>query len=127
MDCPATGFSMGINMIMTALEKQNKTAPAISSDIYMCYAPSMRKTAFEACRKLRNGGLSIEMDVSGMDLPEAKKYASCNNINGLVFIGGTDDIRICDLEKGETVFADMERLLSVDMEGLLSGKAGGRV
>jgi ATP phosphoribosyltransferase regulatory subunit len=99
--CPATGFSLGINMIMTALERQKVKAEIQGIDSIICYSSEGRKTAFKICEILRNQGLTVEVDITENNIDSVKKYASEKNIGGIIYILDEENIEIHNIETGE--------------------------
>ncbi|MDP4182272.1 MAG: ATP phosphoribosyltransferase regulatory subunit [Bacillota bacterium] len=108
---PAIGFSLGINMIMMALERQkiNKEKPKIDSMV--CYGIDGRKVAFKVSQELRRQGLVVEMDVMLQDLDEIKKYASGKGIGGIVFIKDEENIDLYNIDSEETSSVNLSELL----------------
>lgn len=85
-DCPATGFSLGINMIMTALERQNKLPELPQGGYYIIYHKDARKKAFSVLNELRGKGEIAELDISSMDIDRAKVYAEKKGIDKILII-----------------------------------------
>lgn len=98
--CPATGFSMGLSMVMTALQRQKAINPKPCADSLICYSAEGRKKAFELCNELRRQGLIIELDLTGGDVVEIKAYAGRKNIGGVIHILDEENIEIHDLTTG---------------------------
>ena len=67
-ECEATGFAIGINMLMSALERQKIHMDKRNIDIFLCYDKKSRMEAFEYAEKLREKGLCVEVDISGIGL-----------------------------------------------------------
>ncbi|MGI6777988.1 MAG: ATP phosphoribosyltransferase regulatory subunit [Acetivibrionales bacterium] len=109
--CPATGFSLGINMIMMALERQKICAEKPGIDSLICYMKEGRKTAFAVCDELRRQGLKVEMDVVGKGLEVSKDFAASKGIGGILFIKDESSIEVHNLETGEVTEASMEQLI----------------
>nr|WP_252891109.1 ATP phosphoribosyltransferase regulatory subunit [Thermoclostridium stercorarium] len=96
-ECPATGFSLGINMIMTALERQNKLACPFSCDYYIIYDKNARKKAFSVLNALRQNGETAELDIASMDIEKARIYARNKGIRKIISIdrdGNTEIIEV---------------------------------
>jgi len=108
---PATGFSLGINMIMMALERQKIETEKPSIDSLICYKEEGRKTAFEVCQALRNQGLVIEMDVTGNGIDELKQYARMKGIGGIINILDDQKIEIHNIEENQISTVTMDELL----------------
>jgi ATP phosphoribosyltransferase regulatory subunit len=109
--CPATGFSLGINMIMMALDRQKIESEKPSIDTLICYREEGRKTAFEVCQALRNQGLVVEIDVTGSGMNEAKQYAEVKGIGGIINILDKQRIEVYNIEKDETSTVTIDELL----------------
>lgn len=108
---PATGFSLGINMIMMALERQKIDSEKPSIDSLICYREEGRKTAFEVCQALRNQGLVVEIDVTGSGIEDLKQYARVKEIGGIINILDGQRIEIHNIEKDEISTVTIDELL----------------
>jgi ATP phosphoribosyltransferase regulatory subunit len=100
-ECPATGFSLGINMVMMALQRQKIAVDKPRTDSMVCYDDKGRKTAFELCGELRRQGLVVEMDVSGGDIESLIKYAVSRNIGGVIKVLDEDTVEVYNVQTGE--------------------------
>jgi len=108
--CPATGFSMGINLVMTALERQKTGAEKPAPGSLVCYDEGERKLAIELCQILRKQGLTIEMDITG-DSPDAVAgSARRRGISGIIRVLPGGGLELCDLATGETKTTSMSHL-----------------
>ena len=99
--CPATGFSLGLSMIMTALQRQKLESGKPCTDSIVCYSRDGRKTAFELCEELRRQGLLIELDLSCSDPDTVKAYAASKGIGGVLYVTGGGVIEVHDVNTGE--------------------------
>ena len=99
--CPATGFSLGVNLLMMALQRQNATIEKPVTDSMICYSGNGRKTAFELCEELRRQGLSVELDIGNSDPETAARYAAARNIGGVIHIVDEDTVELRNIESGE--------------------------
>lgn len=111
MECPATGFSLGVNMIMMALQRQKAAFVKPCTDSIVCYEPGGRKTAFELCGELRRQGLVVELDISHNGVEAMKRYAAGRDIGGVISILDGDTVEIHYLETGEVNRASISELL----------------
>lgn len=100
-ECPATGFSLGVNMIMMALQRQKIAVDKPVTDSIVRYDGTGRKTAFKLCGELRRQGLVIEIDVSGNDISAVKKYAESRNIGGVINVLDEDAVEVHYIRTGE--------------------------
>lgn len=110
-ECPATGFSLGVNMIMMALQRQKIDMEKPGTDSLVCYAGQGRKTAIELCTELRNQGLVVELDIAGSTAEEARKYAAAKNIGGVLRIVDEDTVEIHFIQTGEVNRVKISELL----------------
>jgi len=108
---PATGFSLGINMIMMALDRQKIEMGKPVIDSLICYKKEGRKTAFEICETLRKQGLSVEVDITGAGIGEIKKYAEQKGIGGILFVPDSKNIEVHNVENGDIKAVSIDELL----------------
>lgn len=100
--CPATGFSLGLSMIMTALQRQRAEIEKPCVDSVVCYSENGRKTAFELCGELRRQGLLIELELSCRDADAVKAYAAGKNIGGVLNVLDEEIIEVHNIRAGTT-------------------------
>jgi ATP phosphoribosyltransferase regulatory subunit len=108
---PATGFSMGINMVMMALDRQKIEFEKPRVDTLVCCSEEGRKTAFRICETLRKQGLVVEMDINGGDFEAARNYAGLKGIGGILKVLDDENIEVHNLEKGEVSKVTISELL----------------
>jgi ATP phosphoribosyltransferase regulatory subunit len=108
---PATGFSLGINMIMMALDRQKIKREELKTDSLICYQLKGRKNAFSICDALRKQGLNIEVDITGRSLEDIKKYAKNKGIGGILYVLDEENIEVHNLEKEEVKKVTVKELL----------------
>lgn len=75
LDCPATGFSMGVNLVLRALERQRRERETEQGGILVTYAPGGRKMAVRVCEAFRAQGRVAELDITGGSEEAAETYA----------------------------------------------------
>ncbi|HEY9062915.1 MAG TPA: ATP phosphoribosyltransferase regulatory subunit [Pseudobacteroides sp.] len=107
---PAIGFSLGVNMIMIALDRQKIESEKPSLDTLVCYLDEGRKTAFKVSQELRRQGLVVEMDVACQGMEQLKNYASSKRIGGIIMIRDEENIEVHNLENGEVSKATFAEL-----------------
>jgi len=110
-DMPATGFSLGVNMLMTAMEKQGLLTEKITIDTAVTYTTEGRKTAFQLCSELRKQGLVVEMDINNCSTEDFKKYAVSRGIGGFLNILDENRIEVHNVKTGEVVLTTIDSLL----------------
>jgi len=110
-ECPATGFSLGINLIMTALQRQKSSTEKPGTDSIVCYSGKGRKVAFELCEELRRQGLVVELDITNSGLESVRSYAAEKIIGGVISIIDEDTVEIHYIESGEVATVQISDLL----------------
>jgi ATP phosphoribosyltransferase regulatory subunit len=111
-DCPAIGFSVGINMLMTALEKTNREMEKPGVDSLVCYDRSNRKRAIEIAEALRKQSMNIETYMLTDGIEQGLSYASSKQIGGVIYIGDNGKITIHDIVNNTISETDFEDLLT---------------
>jgi len=111
VDCPATGFSLGINMIMMALEKQKPVLEKPSVDSLICCKREGRSTAFKVCSELRRQGLTVEMDINGGGIEASLKYAASKGIGGIIYVKDEENIEVHNIETREVIRTSISEIL----------------
>lgn len=84
--CPATGFALGIERIMLALERQGLSISAKNKDIYIGWSEGKVIKAIEMAKKLRGEGKSVETGLQAQTKKAAELYQQVKNYNQLVYI-----------------------------------------
>jgi ATP phosphoribosyltransferase regulatory subunit len=76
-ECPATGFALGIERLLIALERQGISLPAAAKDVYVGWAEGALDAAIAAARQARREGLTVELALApqGPDAAEAERTA----------------------------------------------------
>lgn len=110
-DCPATGFSLGINLIMMAVQRQTDIMEKPGTDSLVCYSGKGRRTAFELCDELRRQGLVVELDIANSSPEAARSYAAARNIGGVISIVDEDTVEIHYVQSGEMATVRISDLL----------------
>lgn len=98
-DLAAVGFSLSLNLCMTALRRQNKELVQLRADTIIGYSdePGMRKLALSMAKDLRAEGLVVLVDCEGMNEEDLSQFAESRNIDQMVYLNGG----ICDCEEGD--------------------------
>lgn len=90
----ATGFSIGLNFVLTALRRQKIESPPSAPAILLGYAPDARAAARDHARTLRAAGHRVILDCERSDaagLAEAGPAAGAADIR---YVAAPGDIRI---------------------------------
>ena len=103
-DVPATGFAIGVDRCMLALEKQAYPFPSMarSTALILPVTEKMREEANKIANLLRQSGTSTETDISGWNLSRGLSYGSRANIPYVVVLGEEE------YERGTVVVRDMK-------------------
>ncbi len=110
-NCPATGYSIGINLIMTALDRQKINIEKPRVDSLICYGKEGRKNAFKICNELRKQGLSIEIDIENKGIEAAKEFAAGKGIGGVIYVCDEEKIELHDIKTATIKNTTIEELL----------------
>ncbi len=91
-ECEATGFSLGINMVLMALERQKKLQIPDDGGCLITYDQGVRRLASALCRELIGRGIPAEMDLGRENLEDEaslqriKSYALSKGLRRLIHI-----------------------------------------
>lgn len=113
---PAIGVAIGINRVISALDKKNVEFKTWNVDTLISYDSSGRKQAFQIADALRCQGLIVEMNVKGNDTDELIDYAKAKNIGGIINILDEENIQLHNLETDEKVNTTISKLLNSEGE-----------
>lgn len=84
--CPATGFALGIERILLAIERQKLPMHSLPRDVYVGYAPGKEVAAIERAAALREQGKSVELAVSSQSEAKAKESQQLKNYAALEYL-----------------------------------------
>ncbi|MBM6832367.1 ATP phosphoribosyltransferase regulatory subunit [Megamonas hypermegale] len=86
-ECPATGFALGIERLMLALDKQNQTQNICNKkDVYIAFSQGKYAEAINEAMKLRENGKVVDLAFKAQTREDAIKYQLDKNINELIYI-----------------------------------------
>jgi len=102
----STGFAIGFDRALLALEKEGATCPTVKTDAYVIAASGdMSIKAFEILGMLRRSGVSADIDLADRKLAKAMKHASSTGSRFVVIVGGedmkNDSVTLRDMTSGE--------------------------
>ena len=86
--CPATGFSLGIERILSAREKQGLKDDIRVKDIYLSYAEGKIESAIKKAAQLRAEGKAVELSLTAQNKSDAEKSQVEKSYNELVYLEG---------------------------------------
>ena len=112
----STGFAIGFDRVLVALEAQGAEFPPARLDFYIIpMGPPERKAALRVLSEMRRSGLAADIDLAGRNLSKALKCASDAGASEAVLIGEEElrkgTLSVKDLATGEQREALLEQLL----------------
>ena len=84
--CPATGFAIGIERIMLALERQGLQPTKNKKDVYVAYAPGKAAKAIGMVLQLRQDGKTAGLSLKDMKKEDAETVCQSGNWETLVYV-----------------------------------------
>lgn len=84
--CPATGFALGIERIMLALEREHLKSPTPPKDTYISYATGQRNKAIKLAAARREEGEIVELSPSEETRDEASRHQKTRGYRELVYV-----------------------------------------
>lgn len=90
---PATGFSMGVNILMKALSRQKVDYKRPVCDAFVGYSERYRQEAIEISNYFRQNNLAVHLDISGYDEEKAVAFAQKAGVRMLVFMKSDGTVR----------------------------------
>lgn len=98
----STGFAIGFDRILLAMEKEGIQYETKGIDVYVVPASDeMRIKAFEIVSLLRNAGISADVDLMGRKMSKAMKFASDAKARKVLIVGSKE------MEEGAVTLRDM--------------------
>ncbi|MBR1552822.1 MAG: ATP phosphoribosyltransferase regulatory subunit, partial [Schwartzia sp.] len=84
--CPATGFALGIERVMLALEREKLKTPAPQKDAYISYAARKREDAIRLAVARREKGEIVELAPAEETREEAARRQRAKGYRELVYL-----------------------------------------
>ena len=111
----STGFAIGFDRILLALEKEGSSYDPEGIDAYVVpVSEDMRVRAAEVTSMLRAAGVSADMDIMGRKMAKALKFASSARARYAVIIGAKEmeqgSVTLRDMSTGEQTLVKVEEL-----------------
>lgn len=110
-NCSATGFSLGINFLMSALDRQKIESKKPSIDTLVIAEKEGRKSSITICKALRDQGMSVEVYLGNDSFDSACKYALSKNIGGVIRVVDEDRIEMKNLASNEVIKTSISELI----------------
>ena len=86
-DSPATGFALGIDRIILALQREGNFHSKSTWDVFVAWDKKSAPAAIEKAEELRKEGKKVKIAFNSMSEPEAEDAAVDNHCKALVYIG----------------------------------------
>ena len=101
-----TGFGMGFDRVLLALEKAGVNLPEPRLDAFVLpIGDHMRDAAYQVLHSLREAGLSVDVDLVGRGPSKNLDFANASRARYAVLVGEREwkagQVALKDLEKGE--------------------------
>ena len=111
----STGFAIGFDRILLALEKEGSSYDPEGIDAYVVpVTEGMRVKAAEVTATLRASGVSADMDIMGRKMAKALKFASSARARYAVIVGEKemeqDSVTLRDMSTGEQTLVKVAEL-----------------
>ena len=111
----STGFAIGFDRILLALEKEGSDYTPEGIDAYVVsVTDDMRVKAAEVAAMLRAGGVSADVDIMGRKMAKALKFASSVRARYAVIVGAKemeqDSVTLRDMSTGDQTLVKVAEL-----------------
>jgi ATP phosphoribosyltransferase regulatory subunit len=88
VDCPATGFAMGIERILLAMERQGITSTDAVRDAYVAWAEGALAEAIAVADRLRRSGQTVELALEAATRAAAEEARAAKGYARLFYCDG---------------------------------------
>lgn len=110
-DCPAVGFGLGIERLISVLDKELNKVEDNRLDLFIInHDQEYRIEVLKLCNNLRNIGIMCDMDYLSRSVKAQMRYANKINARNIVVIGKNEidsgKINIKDMDKGDVTTLD---------------------
>ncbi|AIZ56659.1 histidine--tRNA ligase [Candidatus Methanoplasma termitum] len=111
----STGFAIGFDRVLLALEKEGAVFQSKKMDAYVIsVSDDMKMKAFEIVGMLRKEGISADIDLADRKMAKAMKYASSIGSKFVVIVGSEEmknnSVTLRDMSSGEQKLVKISRL-----------------
>ena len=102
----STGFAIGFDRILLAMEKEGLECERPKIDVYVIpVSDSTRRQSFSIVSGLRAAGVSADIDLMGRKMAKAMKHASAVGARSVIIVGekelADDSVTIRDMSTGD--------------------------
>jgi len=113
----STGFGIGFDRTLLALEREGYQAPSHVIDAFVIpVTPSMKEDAFRIAAQLRREGVATEVDLMGRSLSKNFKHAASLNARKVIIVGEKElaqgAVAVRDMSSGDQRLVKKEDLRS---------------
>jgi histidyl-tRNA synthetase len=113
----STGFGIGFDRTLLALEREGHDVPEHHVDVYVIpVSEKMKDEAFRITAKLRQSGRVTEVDLMGRSISKNFKYAASINARQAIIVGEKElaqgSVAVRDMATGEQKLVPIEGLVS---------------
>lgn len=115
-DMPAVGFSVDINLLLTALAGRNDKKDKHRVDTFIAFDDKSGKNAYTAAVALRAQGLIVEADLLPRTLDDAVLFSKKRGMPGLIHFAKEDRITVVNNLTGLTDIVSYESLTGGGMK-----------
>lgn len=109
-NCPATGFSMGINLVLAALQRQNAELAEPKIDTLVFCESGARELGFKLSNILREMDVVVQLDFSNKSIEAAKAFAKAKGIGGVIRLFKDGKIEVNETESGKVTNTTIDEL-----------------
>ena len=112
----STGYAFGFDRIILALEKSGAEVPGKKLEAFILpIGEDARTAATGILMKLRNAGISSDMDLMGRNMGKAMKYANNIGVQTVIIIGerelANDAVTIKNMETGDQEEVPLQNII----------------
>ncbi len=113
----STGFAIGFDRILLAMEKEGQTYTPVGVDAYVLpVTEDMRMKCSEIASMLRAAGVPTDLDIMGRKMQKAMKHAAGVNAKFAVIVGAkemeSNSVTLKNMETGEQEVVPVSELIS---------------
>ena len=114
-ETPTSGFAIGFDRTILALEVEKYKFPSQNLDFYVIPVDEkMSIKSLEITRNLRKQGLSVDMDLLNRGISKSLKYASSINVDKIIIVGQkeliNESVTVRDMKTGKQELVKINNL-----------------
>ena len=114
-ETPTSGFAIGFDRTILALEGEKFKFPVKKLDIFVIPVnDEMISKSLEITQNLRKQGLSVDMDLLNRGISKSLKYASSINVDKIIIVGQKEldngSVAVRDMESGKQELVKIDNL-----------------